>query len=247
MLTNVIEFLKAQEVFGLYQTLYSPEGVILYSSNKALSLLYAVTLDDLCGKTLFDLSALGYLSDDKARSLDAARKTVITTKQLARYINIVACTKCNYTGSQVCYCNPFQAIVLEANHYPLVDESGEVFATLEQSSRYNKFSVSDFSKLSDGVICRDSDANQVAQINFTQRELEILYLLINKISQRDVAAFFGVSRGTISKAITAQISRKLGLESNDQESIIKKATDMGIDHMIPRTLVKQGLVLLASR
>jgi len=243
MLDNILEFLKTQDIKGLNQVLYSVDGVILYANNIAQS-LYLNGTHNICGKTLFDIAADGYLSIDKATNLDNIRKNVIINKQLARYIDVTECSSCNYDGFEQCDCDIFQANVLEANHYPLLDDEGKVLATLEQSSKHNRLGISDFLKLTDGDICRDTEAAHLAQIKFTNRELQILYLLLNNLSQRDVAAFMGVSRGTISKAITIQLSKKLGVESGDQEGIIKKATDLGIDRIIPRSLVKKSLLPL---
>lgn len=78
--------------------------------------------------------------------------------------------------------------------------------------------------------------------SLTHRESEVLYLMTQRFSQREIAKILGLSRGTVSHIITFSLTEKLGFIQQNSPQIIKKAIKLGFNHQIPATLVDYGII-----
>lgn len=82
--------------------------------------------------------------------------------------------------------------------------------------------------------------------NLTHRESEVVYLMTQRFSQREIAKILGLSRGTVSHIITFSLTEKLGFRQQNSQQIIKKAIKLGFNHQIPASLVDYGIIECTS-
>lgn len=86
--------------------------------------------------------------------------------------------------------------------------------------------------------------NNKSPRQFSQRELEILFLLSNGASQEQIAQILNIARGTVSAIITNQLCPKFSIAGANTKILIQKAIDGGYYRQMPASLWKPCLIVL---
>ena len=85
---------------------------------------------------------------------------------------------------------------------------------------------------------------QVANLKFSKRQLEIIYLLCQGLSQSEAAQIMHISRGTIANIVSEKICPKFNLPGSFTKLLVEKAKQLGLDKYMPPTLFKPFLIVL---
>lgn len=166
------------------------------------------------------------------------RNTATSEKRLVRFLNI-STNNCqsSHLKRDLSH-NIFFTTIL-----PLFDTNGDVQGTITFGSPFKNTNVDLYHYLTGTLKQTNQDAEKAIEC-LSPREFEIVYLLSKGMSQRDVAAILGISRGTVSKIITDNIYHKLGLDNHCCGAIIRKAITLDIDREVPKSLLKPQIIAL---
>ncbi len=122
-----------------------------------------------------------------------------------------------------------QGFIVEITHSaPLFNEDGDVIGTVET-----------FTNLKDYLAI-----NNTTFSNLNQRQAEILFLLAIGASQKEIAAFYKTSYGTIAKEIY-RICNKLNIDGASEKILIDKAIKEGYA-IVPTHLFKPNIPMPIS-
>jgi len=132
--------------------------------------------------------------------------------------------------------------------FPVVDNSGDTVATFsiyQLFNNYDLFYSIYYTQQQDqrGELEEYTTKTALSDCGLSKRELEILYLLSQNLSQRTIAKVLNVTRGTITKIISEKIYIKLGITTNSSKALIQRAIELGINDNIPQSLLPNGVVL----
>ncbi len=135
------------------------------------------------------------------------------------------------------YDNKFISYI--TTYFPLVHPNGEVVAI--QSS-----SIKSYILRFQGHIESPNASLQVKELkhNFTNREMEILFLLTNGATQDQIAQVLNISRGTVSAIIGNQICPKFSIAGANTKILVKEAINAGFYRHMPKTLWKPCIIVL---
>lgn len=125
------------------------------------------------------------------------------------------------------------------SYVPLIHPNGEVLAIQSTSvegdiSRFQRY------------ICKPNaqSNNKHLDENFTNRELEILFLLTNGASQNEIAQILNVARTTISSIIANQICPKFNISGANTKILIERVIKAGLYLNMPNSLWKPCVIIL---
>ena len=88
--------------------------------------------------------------------------------------------------------------------------------------------------------------NQQITEELSEREFEIVYLSSNGLSQYEIADRLQISRSTVLKTITDRILPKSNLTESNSKELIKFAIALGIHTKIPKSLIKEQLIIITA-
>ncbi len=80
--------------------------------------------------------------------------------------------------------------------------------------------------------------------SLTPRELEIMFLLANGVTQEQIAQILGISRGTVAAIIGNQLCVKFGIPGSSTKLLAQVAIKNGYYQYVPRTLWKPSVIIL---
>lgn len=130
-----------------------------------------------------------------------------------------------------------------ANAFPLITASQELLGTYTLSWFANPFNfLINFLNNFPGHEQRTSQINNIPSLS--QREHQVLFLLIHKFSQYEIAEFLSISRATVQKIINHGLFPKFNLLDNDSEALIKQAVKFDLHLYFPPSLLGERLLVL---
>lgn len=129
------------------------------------------------------------------------------------------------------------------NIFPLFDTDGQLLGTYTVSWHVNPLKIL---RHFDSIVENKSimiDLNGIDLI-LTIREIEIIFLLLYKFSQYEIASILNVSRGTIQKNIENKLYSKFGITTHKLSDLIKKAKLYNLGSYFPPTLLQNKVIEL---
>ena len=224
----VIPFYQAQITSNLNFVLYSVDYTILIASNSVLKHLEFSSLNEIRNKKLTDFS---HIKPEMLTKLQCIFKKVLQEKQAISFVGIGGQVKSKFKN--------YHELIFQ-RYEPIFDHEQNVVAVLAKklpTINQNLFNL--FLNKQNTI-----NNNQELVDRFSTREFEILYLLSNGLSQYEIAEKLGVTRSTILKYLNDRILKKLCLNENNSENIIKAAITLGIHSKIPKTLIKEQIIVI---
>lgn len=88
--------------------------------------------------------------------------------------------------------------------------------------------------------------NHLSDKNFTKRELEILFLLANAVTQDQIAQMLNISRSTVATVISSQLCAKFDIAGSNTKLLGKAAIEGGFHHRMPPSLWRPCVIILEN-
>jgi hypothetical protein len=86
------------------------------------------------------------------------------------------------------------------------------------------------------------EISTIHSFGLTEKQHAVLFLLCNKFTQEEIADYFKIARGTISRIIGDQLSIKLDLQITNTYAVISKAKKLGFQYIIPNNLISNIII-----
>ena len=135
------------------------------------------------------------------------------------------------------YNNKFISYI--TTYFPIVHPNGEVVAIQSLSIKSYFFRFQNYIE-DQNTSVRKKPFNQ----QFTNRELEILFLLTNGATQEQVTQILNISRGTVSAIIGNQICPKFSIVGSNTKILVTEAINAGLYRHMPESLWKPCIIVL---
>ena len=223
--------------------LFTPDGTVIAVSIKGAN-NYGVGREELVGMSYHTMS-LEFISRicessaiedligiaDLFKKIGKLNQTISQERKAVNYIDVIP-YKSHYSATIV-------------THLPIINPiTGNVVATQAIGNNFYLYGIVDYIN----NIHKEQNLVPlkpfVENINLSQRQHEVLFLLTVGLSQIEIAKVLGITRGTVSSIITHQLSNKLGLLNADTRKLVELAYDMGIDKYIPPSLYRPRVIIL---
>lgn len=121
---------------------------------------------------------------------------------------------------------------------PLLHPDGTVVAI-------QSYSIQSYVLRFQGHISDPNGGNQTEiKGKFTNRELEILFLLSNGATQDQIAQILNISRGTIAAVVSNQLCPKFNIAGANTKLLMEAAINAGMYKNIPQSLWRPSLIIL---
>ena len=135
------------------------------------------------------------------------------------------------------YNNEFISYI--TTYFPILHPSGEVVAI--QSSSVRSYVLRfDIHAEKEHISYKRGEL----RIKFSNRELEVLFLLSNGATQEQIAQILGIARGTVSSLINYQICPKFDISGSNTKILIREAITAGMHRFMPPSLWRPSLIVL---
>lgn len=225
--------------------LFTPEGVIIAASIKGAN-NYSVDHKELVGMSYLTMS-LDFIAkicknsgiadlegiERLFKKFGKLNQIVSKEKKIINYIDVISYKK-HYSATIV-------------THTPIFNPAtGNVVATQAIGNNFYLYGITDFIN----NIHKDKEQSLVPlkafteNINLSQRQHEVLFLLAVGLSQMEIAKVLGITRGTVSSIITHQLTIKFNLVNADAKKLVEHAYKLGLDKYIPPSLYKPRIIIL---
>lgn len=131
------------------------------------------------------------------------------------------------------------------SYIPVFHDSGELVALQTYSSHCNLFGIAEYLTILEGknlepVTIKAYDL----PIKLTQRQHEILFLLVRGLSQRQAADVLNISRGNLAKITVESICPKFEIFDGDTSELIDRAIKLNYHKYIPQSLCRPCIIVL---
>jgi DNA-binding CsgD family transcriptional regulator len=233
----VIPFLQILARSEQVVVLCDNNGKILYASDEWKIYICGDKNRDVVGRTLHEISPA---PKTQTEAVISVHKIVVEKR------SPISCIVISDSFYHVQKSSNFDHhVIVETDIFPVVDEQNNVIATYAISKEFydfNLFYVAYF-KLGHSLTLDIVD-EEILFTKLSRRELEILYLLINGLSQSEIAGCLNISRGAVAKIISSRISEKLGVNKVSQALIIQKAISLKLHQKVPISLLEYGIIVV---
>lgn len=164
------------------------------------------------------------------KQISQIQKLVIADKEIISYIDFMP------------YKHSFSAQMVM--HSPVFDNNGEVVATQALSTKHYLFGILDYLNDLAGQYSAFNLINkQKVKFGISERQHEILFLMLGGMSQIDISIFLNISRGNVSKTIQ-RLCLKFDIEGTRTDKLLNKARTLKLHQYIPPSLNKPRLIIL---
>lgn len=134
-------------------------------------------------------------------------------------------------------------------HYPMFYTDGSVVAVGKVARPLKLFlNPSTYLDISEDISGVDTEVSIPADLAITgfltQRQEEVLFLLMQNFSQKQIAKILEINRGSVSSHITL-LCEKFGINGQSTPLLIQRAYKLGFLNKIPASLFKKSIFLLS--
>jgi DNA-binding CsgD family transcriptional regulator len=239
---TTIPFLQMLIGAGEHIILHDIDNKIIFSTDKVCQFVFNLPFSEVKGKSIL---AIYNPADENMHIIDKVRNYTKISNQSVTCLRTPSkvypqtFTKPNSEHQQ-------QFPLFSIKISPVVDDTGTTVATFsiyQLFNNYDLFYSIYYTKLNN----KDRELNlprtELTSYNLSKRELEILYLLSQNLSQREIAQLLDITRGTVTKILTEKIYTKLNIPINNNKHLIQRAIELGINENVPQSLVPDGVIL----
>lgn len=166
------------------------------------------------------------------RKIHQIQQLVISEKIAINYVDFIR------------YKNSFSAELV--THSPIFDYEGNVVATQALATKHYMFGILDYLNTLTGKNASFHLYKIQPKIDLSDRQHEILFLMVAGMRRNDICSFLGIRPGTLSKTV-ARLCQKFGIVGIFINELLDKVRSLGIHQYIPRTLNKPRLIILDPR
>ncbi len=159
-----------------------------------------------------------------AKKLVTLQEVVFSTCKIVQFIDMLP------------YNNQFLTYI--TTYTPIISPDGEVIAI-------QSFSIQSYVLRFQGHLSPPNDVLKPDEFNnFTNRELEILFLLSNGATQDQIAQILNISRGTIAAVVSNQLCPKFKIAGANTRLLTESAIKAGMYKHMPQSLWRPCLIVL---
>lgn len=227
----IIPFYQAQAIKQNNFILYDLNQKVLLASSSVIQHLQFDSQNDMKDKTFADFA---HIKPEMITQLINIFVKVIKSKKKISFIGIGGSISPKFKNYHELIFQSFEPILDDKQN--VVAVLAQKLPTVDQNLIYLFFPEFKINFLENSQLIEQ----------LTSREFEILYLLCNGFSQYETAAKLKISRSTVLKTISDRIISKLSILNNDSLEIIKIGISLGMQAKIPRSLVKEQIVIIPS-
>lgn len=209
---------------NIYKIVYDISGKIIFATNNAAKSLGFDNWLQIKNKKLSELSTK---NEELFKEIEHIRELVINKQQVIDYLYFAEFSK-NFDVQLV-------------SHAPIFMPNGEVLGSSSTSTRFWLFNLKHlFNRLYKKSLVSEED-----EIHLSNRQEEILFLIMIGFSQREIAVFLKISRGTVAKIIAQDICPKFKINGSSTKLLIEKALNLNYPKRIPNfNLVKPQIIII---
>lgn len=131
----------------------------------------------------------------------------------------------------------------QATIFPIFDSDEVVIGTYTLSWYANPFNCLNHSQQV-SIESHQLGLTNINKLGLTKQEHEVLFLLLYKFSQYEIAEYLNVSRGRIQKIISEGLYRKFGENCNNTHTLLSLAKKLNLHNYFPPALISPDLVIL---
>ncbi|AUR50970.1 response regulator transcription factor [Aquella oligotrophica] len=162
-----------------------------------------------------------------AKAIFGIQQSVFLNKQVISFFDLLP-----YNGQ-------FKSYLV--TYFPIIHPCGEVIAiqSFAHESKFFGFQEHFYHLASDPL-----NKNYPAKKDLTRREIEVMFLLANGLTQEQIAKTLNLSRSTIANIIGNQLSEKFNIHGANTALLTKIAIECGYFESIPESLYRPFVVSL---
>lgn len=142
------------------------------------------------------------------------------------------------------YQGEYKSLLIHA--IPNFDKDATVVAVEHIISGYSMWGIQEYFSLTESL-----QANFLVpmpddfkfKVQLTNRQHEVLFLMVSGISQRMASQILEISYGTLSRIVRESICPRFGIEDNDIVKLVARARKMGYDKYIPQSLCRPCIIV----
>lgn len=223
--------------------LFTPDGIVIAASVKGAN-NYGVDHKELVGMSYHTMNLEFIAKICESSEIEDLMGIANLFKKIGKLNQIISLERkvINYIDV-IPYKNHYSATIV--THLPIINPiTDNVVATQAIGNNFYLYGIVDYIN----NIRKEQNLVPlkpfVENINLSQRQHEVLFLLTVGLSQIEIAKVLGITRGTVSSIITHQLSNKLGLVNVDTRKLIELACNMGLDKYIPPSLYRPRVIIL---
>lgn len=224
-------------------TLYSPDSRILAISQNTPRTLQ-IDWQEFIGVSLKEISPeiILRICDTQPSEVDLVIRQFA---EIVRLNDIIVAEKVaiNYIDI-IPYKNFFESFLVVK--FPVFDTQGNVVAIQSLATKFYFFGMADYlsSIEKKEKFTRPQNVyKKTVKIDLTNRQHEILFLLLCGMTQTDIATFLELKRGTISTVVN-HLCQKFNIEGANTSLLLKAARKRGVSESIPPTLKQPRIIIL---
>lgn len=248
-LQQVLEIYRPALRSSSYQVIFDREHNIVFATDLSGQSVGFPDGNALCGVSFRRASFDRYYEDEELQklfrdaSVECTRQSILDYSGKLIYLQQLVLTH----GKPVKFIDmlPYnnQLVAYLTTYCPLFHPSGEVIAIHSSSIKTYILRFQGHIQHPEITDAKNKFTDKTTT-QFTQRELEILFLLSNGASQEQIAQILGIARGTVSAIITNQLCPKFSIPGANTKLLIREAIDGGYYRQMPLSLWKPCLIVL---
>lgn len=142
------------------------------------------------------------------------------------------------------YLGEYKSLLIHA--IPAFNEKSEVVAVEHIISGYSMWGIQEYFSITESMQANflvPTPNDFKFKVQLTDRQHEVLFLMVSGISQRMASQILEISYGTLSRIVRESICPRFGIEDNDIVKLIARARKMGYAKYIPQSLCRPCIIV----
>lgn len=211
---------------GLSFTVTDLEGRILLISDSCVKDFGYKNMEEIIGKKL-ELCSLE--EEPLITQIEAIRNTVIKEEKMISFMKMS-----NFNGSFKTY---------QLTYMPLFKPDGTIFAILSSGKQARYLMPREYFDHICTTKLKSLARKMNLNIKLTDRQHQILYLLIYGLTQEEIAKVLKITRTTVATVI-ARVSDKFGIAGSATKILVQMAIAIGLYKKIPSSLLNPRIIII---
>jgi|GEM_PF-4631996 len=230
----VIPFLYGSINKAVYIAVYDISGTVVFASNRYKEIVTPSPQTQIVGTPLKNLWEGVGLNKTIMVQLENIRQWVIHNQKKSEY---------------VLFLNKPADIPVIITHLPIFYVDGSVIATYIIASQFQFVPSYDLlTNNQQNSTPLPTTPNKIYNHQIppiTERQQEVLFMLIAGIPQEQIATYLNISRGTVSSCI-AGLCKKFDIVGQSSTLLAAKAAGLGFGSKVPKAFINAGIILLCG-